>query len=117
MPAEALINATGGTDSGVSTARLLSGASANINHQRNDDFLAEIRKFKFKHAKNMIIAHYNINSIRNKFTELRRILDIDLCHILAISETKLDASFTSSQFQINHCKMYRKNRDKHGGAL
>ena len=45
----------------------------------------------------LIVAHLNINSLRNKFEMLREIV-LDKLEILLVSETKLDPSFSSSQF-------------------
>ena len=69
------------------------------------DPLSEMKTFKVKHPKNMLIAHYNINSIRNKFSELKYILDHNFCSIIGISETKIDPSFPSKLFQIDNYRI------------
>ena len=48
----------------------------------------------------LIIAHLNINSLRNKFEFLISLIK-DNTDFLMISETKLDQSFPTNQFMIN----------------
>ena len=65
----------------------------------------------------MIIGHYNINSFRYKFNQIRHILDHGLCSIMGFSETKLDQSFTNGQFLVEGYKMYRQDRNEKGGGI
>ena len=37
--------------------------------------------------------------------------------ILLMTETKIDATFSNSQFNMEGFRMYRVNRNAHGGAL
>ena len=65
----------------------------------------------------IIISHLNINSVRNKFDHLVDLImgNID---ILLISETKIDDSFPTNQFQIKSFSLpYRLDRDCNGGGL
>ena len=65
----------------------------------------------------IIIGHLNINSIRNKFDDLRNLITQNV-DILLISETKLDASFTPKQFYLeNYSPPYRLDRLINGGGL
>ena len=58
------------------------------------------------------VLHLNINSIRNKFEDLT-ILNRSLkAQILVISETKIDRSYPDSQFKLQGCNMFRKDRAK-----
>ena len=65
----------------------------------------------------MVFAHWNINSIRNKF-EL-------LCEqvwgntdVLMVSDTKIDNSFLIGNFLINGFNQpYRLDRDSKGGGI
>ena len=59
-----------------------------------NDVLNEIRK---KNLNRIIIAHLNINLIRNKFEMLKEVIGNKI-DILLISETKLDDTFSLSQF-------------------
>ena len=64
-----------------------------------------------------MIGHLNINSIRNKFDLLKKIVAEEI-DILMITETKLDDSFPGSQFLIpGFCTPYRLNRNKNGGGI
>ena len=69
-----------------------------------------------KHIKNLFFGHLNINSLRNKreFLEplIRNHFDIFL-----ISETKLDFSFSGSEFTIPGYRLFRKDRNQHRGGL
>ena len=66
---------------------------------------------------NVIIEHLNINTIRNKFDLLKEIVSNNI-DILVISETKLDSSFSSSQFYIEDCVSFiRADRNRHGGGF
>ena len=83
----------------------------------NENAFESIRRFKLDHSKNMIISHYNINSIRNKFVEISPLLaDLDI-DILVIAETKIDQSFPSAQFSVQNYKLYRQDRDDRGGGI
>ena len=61
--------------------------------------------------------HLNINSLQNKFDELKLLNKTLKAHILDISETKIDTSYPNSQFTIPGYNMYRKDRKKGGGGL
>ena len=54
---------------------------------------------RMKHLNNLIIAHLNINSLRNKFEFLVEFIrgKVD---IIMISETKIDESFPLGKFKI-----------------
>ena len=53
-----------------------------------------VRKIKIQFLNKLIIAHLNINSIRNKFDSLSFMVENN-AEILLISENKLDHSFPS----------------------
>ena len=48
---------------------------------------------------NLNFCYLNINSVRNKFTNLQTIINGNV-DIVSIAETKLDASFPSAQFTL-----------------
>ena len=64
----------------------------------------------------MIIAQLNINSLRNKFDSLVRMLYNNL-DILLTSETKIDFSFPTALFQIEGYTTYRLDRNTNGGGI
>ena len=61
----------------------------------------------------LIFEHTNINCLRNKFEMSQEVLGNNI-DVLLISETKLDASFPSSQFiQDGFNTPYRLDRTQH----
>jgi len=77
----------------------------------------DLHKYRSTHAKQLVMGHLNINSIRNKFHEIYDILSHELIDVFGLSETKLDQSFTSSQFRIPDYSLYRSDRTSHGGGI
>ena len=77
------------------------------------------KKFSIKesctYAKNTTFSHVNINSIRNKFHTLDNIVKI--LDVFLISESKLDNTFPINQFAIGVHKVFRRDRNRFGGAL
>ena len=74
-------------------------------------------EIKIESPAQLILDHLNINSVRNKFEAVTYLIDnkIDL---LLISETKLDDSFSASQFQMKGFSVpYRYDRNGKGGGL
>ena len=63
------------------------------------------------------IAHLNINFLYNKFEGLKLFIQ-DKFDILVLSETKLDDTYMSNQFQIEGFSIpFRADRNAHGGGL
>ena len=78
----------------------------------------DFNDMRTKCPKNPIIAHLNINSIRNKFCELRDLITSSSLEIVVLSETKIDYTFPTGQFQIpGYREPYREDRNAHGGGL
>ena len=50
--------------------------------------------------KNIVIGHLNVNSLRNKFEAVEKLVQnkVDICFV---SETKIDETFPNQQFMIN----------------
>ena len=70
-----------------------------------------------KSKSRLIFAHININSIRNKFEDLKLLIQ-DNVDILVITETKLDDTFTSTQFYMEGFKTpIRLDRNSFGGGI
>ena len=74
-----------------------------------------IKQQRIEHAKNTIICHLNINSIRNTFDTLDEI--VKAFDILLISESKLDNTFPINQFTIRGYKVFRRDCNRFGGGL
>ena len=74
------------TDSDTSVNEVSGDSSLEINRTKNH--------------KGLIIAYLNINSIINKFEFLKPLV-ADYVDVLAIAETKIDETFTTSQFLLD----------------
>ena len=73
---------------------------------------------RIKYPKNPLLGYLNINSLKNKITDLREIIGDLSIDYFVLSETKLDDSFPSAQFFLNDYEIRaRRDRDKHGGGL
>ena len=84
--------------------------------ENESDINLVLRKLRVSYPNSCIIGHLNINSIRNKF-EMLPFLLADYIDILMISESKLDSTFPSSQFQIYGFRTsYRLGRTDRGGG-
>ena len=87
-------------------SNLISSPSGeNIISAAHECALSAVRDFRLKHSKNLIISHYNVNSIRHKFCEISPLIAELHIDILAITESKLDDSFPSEQFNICNYKL------------
>ena len=83
---------------------------------KETDCFTELKTFRFKNPKNLIMGHLNINSLRNKFESIKPIISPNL-DIFLVSETKLDESFPNNQFSISGYRMFRQDRNCFGGGL
>ena len=76
-----------------------------------------LRKLRIKNPNKVIIAHLNINSIRNKF-EVLSLIFRGVIDILMICETKVDGSFRTEQFIIEgYSAIYRLDRNDRNGRI
>ena len=80
-----------------------------------DNDLWKIQQQRIIYAKNIIIGHLDINSIRNKFDTLDNI--VKAFDIFLISESKLDNTFLINQFAIGGYKVFRRDRKRFEGGL
>ena len=77
----------------------------------------DLRALRKKNLNKLIIAHLNVNSLRNKLEFLKEQI-WDNIDILMISETKIDASFPMGQFLLNGCSThFRLVHNAHGGGI
>ena len=86
------------------------------NEDDSSEFNQFIRRRKEKPSE-VLLIHLNINSLQNKFEELKNINDKAKSHIVFISETKIDQSYPNDQFKLPGYYMYRRDRKKGGGGL
>ena len=70
-----------------------------------------------EYRKQCIITSYNINSLQSKFVEVKEWLDQRVFDISTIQETKINRTYPNSQFQVEHYKLYRKDRMKGGRGI
>ena len=76
--------------------------------------LGALRK---KNLNKLIIAHLDVNSLRNKLEFLKEQIQ-DNIDILMISETKIDASFPIGKFLLNgYSTPFRLDHNAHGGGI
>jgi len=61
------------------------------------------------------MAHLDVCSIRKK--ELNYLIKENSIHILAISETHLDATVFDTEISIDGYNVFRRDRNKHGGGI
>ena len=71
----------------------------NITTLAENDPTKLLKNMKDTNVDRIIIAHLNINSIRNKFDALKTMI-ADNIDIFLMSETKLDESFPPSLFTV-----------------
>ena len=90
--------------------------SANENDNSDANVMHDLKTMRRNNAKNLIVGHLNVNSLRNKFLSTKDLL-ADNIDLLLLSETKLDDSFPLSQFRIDGYRLFRKDRDRFGGGL
>ena len=81
-----------------------------------DNVCSTLKNLRSKNTKRLIFGYLNIYSVRNKFEFLKPVAkSFDL---LTIVETKIDASFPTSQFMIKgFIRPFRHDRNKNGGGL
>ena len=98
-----------------SVANQISNKAKNTNHNLDIEELIDLRKL---YNNNPIIGDLNINSLRNKITQLREVCGKAPIDLLCIDETKLDASFPDAQFHIEGYQYppLRGDRDKNVGG-
>ena len=79
---------------------------------KDSDFL---RILRMKNVNRLIIGNLNINSISNKFDQLKLFVQGKV-DILVVTEPKLDSTFPISQFVIDgYSESYRFDRNRNGG--
>ena len=65
----------------------------------------------------VIIGNLNINSLPNKFDQLREIV-LKYVDFLVVTDTKLDDTFLTSQFLVTGFSVpYRLDRNRNGGGI
>ena len=65
----------------------------------------------------VLLVHLNVNGIQNKFDDLKLLNKELKGHVIFLSETKIDCSYSNAQFNLEGYHIYRKDRAKGGGGL
>ena len=86
----------------------------------NDVFphcITEIKNLRLRNVNKVIIGNLNINSLPNKFDQLREIV-LKYVDVLVVTETKLDDTFLLSQFLVSGFSVpYKLDRNRNGGGI
>ena len=81
------------------------------------DEITQPSKRKRSHIHNSLITHLNINSLRYKIIDLRKIINCTDIDLISITETKIDSSFPDAQFLTENYLTFRRDRNKDGGGI
>ena len=80
------------------------------------DIETQLRFYRTKNLGKLIFSTLNINSLRNKFEEVKSLISGNI-DVLVLNETKLDSSFPSEQFFIpGFSPPYRMDKTGNGGG-
>ena len=92
--------------------------SIGINYDDNIlDAYSKLNNLRVANVNRIILAHININCLRNKFSMLSDMV-VDKMDVLLISETKLDDSFNVTDFLLKgFAKPFRKDLNSNGGGI
>ena len=84
----------------------------------DNDSETALRLNRSKHSKNIIFSNLNINSIRNKFDNVRAAI-VNYVDIFIAAQTKINESFPTAQFAIDgfHKPLRLDAADKSGGSI
>ena len=83
----------------------------------SSDFVIDINDLRLRNIDKVLIGNINVNSIRNKFEQLKELI-LKYVDVLIITETKLDDTFPSAQFIIEgFSEPFRRDRNRNGGGV
>ena len=75
-----------------------------------------VQKKRQQNPKNIVIDYLNVNSLRNKFEAVEELVQ-NKVHICFLSETKIEEAFPNQQLMINGYKLFRRDKNCHGGGV
>ena len=90
------------------------GITEDSNSQVSEPWIIEERK---RNSTDLLFVHLNINSIQNKFDDLKMLNKELKSHVIFLSETRIDSCYPNAQFNLEGYHIYRKDRAKGGGGL
>ena len=116
--ADNLINVDNNVGESMSFASELNESStAFINNVDPEDAVNMLKAMRLSNINKLIVGSLNINSISGKFEQLKTVINGNI-DILLVVETKLDATFPESQFDIEgYSAPYRLDRNRNGGGI
>ena len=82
------------------------------NEQHANDPSSCILAKRQKKNGGLLIMHLNINSLQNKFEELKILINDFKAQVVFLTETKIDSSYPRSQFMLDGYKIFRNDRTK-----
>ena len=95
----------------------VSSITTDVNNSLKPEPLNTLKRIRISNVNRIIIGQLNINSIRNKFDDMKFIVTGNF-DILVITESKLDRSFPANQFIIEgFSPPFRADRDSKGGGV
>ena len=93
----------------------LNNSKSSLNDQQNLD--SNVHRVRIENPSRIIFGQININSIRNKFDLLINIIKNET-DIFMVSETKINNSFSISQFTMTgHSNPFKLDPTSHGGGI
>ena len=105
------------TNKGCYTERSLTDQSEKKSINITPNSLSKIKEIRIGNANKVTIGNLNINSIRNRFEQIKEIV-LKYIDILVVTETKLDETFLEFLFLMDgFSKPYRLDRNKNGGGI
>ena len=114
-----ILKKTGSDVSGVEASNSDSTCLQTIIEKEQDvlDPCNLLKRIRVSNINKLVIAQLNINSLRNKFEDLKAIL-LNNIDILIINESKLENSFPTHQLFIEgYCTPLRLESDSNGGGV
>ena len=91
--------------------------TSGVNNEEEKSVFECLRESRKLHPRNFTTAYININSIHNKYDEIKELLSDKIVDLLFIAEIKLDQSFNDNLFQNDGYKLFRQDRNCHGGGI
>ena len=82
-----------------------------LSERKAKETFTTLRGFRSKHPKNVFLGHLNVITLRNKFESLDELIK-DTFDVFLVSESKLDSSFSDSQFPIPDYYIVSEDRNK-----
>ena len=95
---------------------LRANKTTSCNKINSGNSYAQLQEHRLQPPKNVILEHLNVNYLRNKIEAMEELMRNNI-DISLFSATKLDETFPNQQFNISGYKMFRRDRNKHGGGI